>query len=78
VVELKPKQGADARKIAARINTLAQMGAPAPAVAAPPPAPVSAGQWAADPHGRHELRYYDGTRWTEHVSMAGVQGVDPI
>jgi hypothetical protein len=37
----------------------------------PPPA-----AWARDPSGRHELRYWDGTRWTEHVSTAGVQGTD--
>ncbi|HEU5008029.1 MAG TPA: phospholipid scramblase-related protein [Jatrophihabitantaceae bacterium] len=33
-----------------------------------PPAPAD---WYADPFGRHELRYYDGTRWTEHVSSHG-------
>lgn len=35
-------------------------------------------QWAADPMNRFELRYWDGTRWTEHVSRAGQQYVDPI
>ncbi|HKO85810.1 MAG TPA: DUF2510 domain-containing protein, partial [Actinomycetota bacterium] len=24
--------------------------------------------WLADPSRRHELRYWDGQRWTEHVS----------
>lgn len=33
-------------------------------------------QWAADPFRRFELRYYDGTRWTEHVSTGGVQSTD--
>jgi uncharacterized protein YxjI len=33
--------------------------------------------WYADPLGRHELRYYDGTQWTEHVSSHGRQSVDP-
>ncbi len=32
--------------------------------------------WNRDPYGRHELRYFDGTSWTENVSDAGVQGVD--
>ena len=32
--------------------------------------------WNQDPYGRHELRYFDGTAWTENVSDAGVQGVD--
>ena len=34
--------------------------------------------WYPDPIGRHELRYYDGTQWTEHVSSSGRQGVDPL
>lgn len=35
-------------------------------------------QWAADPTGRYELRYWDGTRWTEHVSRAGQQYTDAL
>ncbi|MFG6476907.1 DUF4041 domain-containing protein [Microbacterium sp. P06] len=34
--------------------------------------------WFADPTGRRELRYWDGTTWTEHVVDAGVQTVDPL
>lgn len=34
------------------------------------------GNWASDPYGRAELRYHDGQRWTEHVTRAGVQGID--
>jgi len=33
--------------------------------------------WYPDPYGRHEMRYYDGTRWTEHVASHGKQAVDP-
>ena len=33
--------------------------------------------WYPDPYGRHELRYYDGALWTEHVSNHGKQSVDP-
>jgi len=33
--------------------------------------------WYPDPYGRFELRYYDGTQWTEHVSNGGAQQVDP-
>jgi uncharacterized protein DUF2510 len=33
--------------------------------------------WHPDPTGRHEMRYWDGARWTDHVSDAGVQSVDP-
>jgi uncharacterized protein YxjI len=27
--------------------------------------------------GRHELRYWDGSQWTEHVSSHGNQSIDP-
>ncbi len=37
---------------------------------------VAAG-WMADPAGTHELRYWDGGRWTDHVSDLGVAAVDP-
>ena len=33
--------------------------------------------WHPDPSRRFELRYWDGTRWTEHVSTGGRQQVDP-
>ena len=33
-------------------------------------------RWEQDPYGRHELRYWDGTRWTEHVSSGGAQTID--
>ena len=33
--------------------------------------------WHPDPFGRHEMRYWDGTQWTEHVSSHGRQSVDP-
>lgn len=39
------------------------------------PAPVPPG-WHPDPFQRHQLRYWDGARWTEHVSNHGVTGVD--
>ncbi|WP_158220548.1 DUF2510 domain-containing protein [Kineosporia sp. A_224] len=35
-------------------------------------------QWAPDPYRRHELRYWDGSQWTEHVSEGdGSVLVDP-
>ncbi len=39
--------------------------------------PQSPATWHPDPLGRHELRYWDGTQWTEHVSDSGRQGIDP-
>lgn len=38
---------------------------------------VNAARWTNDPTGRHELRYWDGEAWTEHVSDQGVQSADP-
>ncbi|MEL6891178.1 MAG: phospholipid scramblase-related protein [Actinomycetota bacterium] len=34
--------------------------------------------WYPDPNGRHELRYWDGQRWTDHVSNGGVTATDPV
>ena len=61
---------------------------PAPVVAfvppAPPapvaqyPAPPAPPVWHRDPTGRHELRYWDGVSWTEHVTTAGVQSTDQL
>jgi hypothetical protein len=42
------------------------------------PAPTVPAAWQADPTGRFELRYWDGTAWTDHVSTKGVQQTDPV
>jgi hypothetical protein len=34
--------------------------------------------WQADPTGRFEHRYWDGTQWTDNVSNAGVASTDPF
>jgi hypothetical protein len=34
-------------------------------------------RWVSDPFGRHEVRYWNGKRWTEHVADKGVQATDP-
>jgi hypothetical protein len=33
--------------------------------------------WLIDPSGRHEKRYWSGSEWTEHVTDAGIPGIDP-
>jgi hypothetical protein len=34
--------------------------------------------WQPDPTGRHEYRYWDGTRWSDDVSDGGVAATDPV
>jgi hypothetical protein len=41
-------------------------------------APASPPGWHPDPAGRHQQRWWDGARWTEHVADAGVTVVDPL
>jgi hypothetical protein len=45
-----------------------------PAAQAPSATPAG---WYSDPSGRYELRYWDGTAWTEHVARGGQQYTDP-
>jgi hypothetical protein len=33
--------------------------------------------WLVDPSGRYDERYWSGSEWTEHVTKAGVPGIDP-
>ena len=44
---------------------------------APPVSTAVPANWYADPSGRYELRYWDGSQWTEHVSRGGQQFTDP-
>lgn len=48
----------------------ATQGAPAISAQNSPPG------WYPDPYGRHEMRFWDGTVWSENVSDRGVNGVD--
>lgn len=43
----------------------------------PPPPPDTAG-WKPDPLERHQLRYHNGTGWTEHVADNGTSSIDRI
>jgi len=42
------------------------------------PAQVDGPGWYADPSGRYDHRYWDGTTWTEHVSRGGVASTAPV
>lgn len=39
---------------------------------------TSEAAWQPDPAGRHQYRYFDGVRFTEHVANNGVRSVDPL
>src|SRR3546814_19344341 len=39
---------------------------------------MTAAAWHPDPTGKHELRYWDGSQWTEHVSDGGNVSADPL
>jgi uncharacterized protein YxjI len=34
--------------------------------------------WYPDPTERHQHRYWDGSKWTDHVSDNGITGTDPV
>jgi Protein of unknown function (DUF2510) len=69
----------------APVRPVAAPPPPAPAPAAPAPSPPTAPAgtgpgspgWAADPFGRHQWRYWDGTRWTDQVADGSTQSTDP-
>ena len=63
--------------------TAPALAPPSPVAAAPPrpPQPVAPGPaagWYSDTTGRHQHRFWDGQRWTEHVADNGVPGRDRI
>lgn len=39
---------------------------------------TSPANWHPDPTGRHQLRYWNGSAWTDHVSDGGTQSLDPL
>lgn len=51
----------------------AQRGVSSVPTGTPPPP-----SWQRDPFGRSEFRWWDGLRWTEHVTTAGAPSTDPI
>jgi hypothetical protein len=69
--------------VSVRDKVAAAQGAPRLHVPAPPPLPLVApsarpAEWLADPTRRHELRYWDGARWSDHVSDDGVASYDRL
>ena len=39
---------------------------------------MAEGSWLPDPLGVHELRYWTGTAWSEHVSDRGATSIDAL
>ena len=72
LVQLLANTELSQRATVTALGALAASGSAAQAAADAAPA-----GWYADPAGRFELRYWDGTQWTEHVSRAGQQYTDP-
>jgi hypothetical protein len=80
-------QPAAADPTVAAASTAAATAAPEPTPAPTPTQAAPAQQqqaasstpagWYPDPSGRFELRYWDGTQWTEYVSRGGQQYTDP-
>jgi Protein of unknown function (DUF2510) len=59
------------------VGTTAAATAPTQVATSPPTTPTVPPGWYEDPARRFELRYWDGSAWTEHVSRAGQQYRDP-
>ena len=51
----------------------AAVATPVTSAAATPSVPAD---WYKDPSGRFELRYWNGSAWTEHVATGGTQSTD--
>lgn len=39
---------------------------------------MTSASWQPDPSGRHETRWWDGERWTDHVADHGLSSTDPL
>jgi hypothetical protein len=70
--ELQPVGGPVAAP-AAPVATATVAPSQATNTAATPSVPAD---WYKDPSGRFELRYWNGSAWTEHVATGGTQSTD--
>lgn len=81
-VSVAPHAGMTADQLKA--NVAASSASVIAATAAAPVASTTAtgatpnvpADWYKDPSGRFELRYWNGTAWTEHVATGGTQSTD--
>lgn len=80
---LQPSRGRTATEVSRYPATQSRPAQPGP-LSPKTPSGTPAGStvrltaWLSDPTGRNELRYFDGSSWTEHVSNSGVISTDEI
>jgi hypothetical protein len=77
-VSVAPHAGMTADQLKANVaapstTNAATTSAPVAATGTTPNVPAD---WYKDPSGRFELRYWNGTAWTEHVATGGTQSTD--
>jgi hypothetical protein len=76
-VNAVPSMGGTAGMVPVQTDDRAPEAAPASAASWAVPSRVPAA-WYPDPLARHELRWWDGDRWTAYVADGGVQSQDPV
>jgi hypothetical protein len=79
VVSVEPRLGVKVEAStasSASTPTSATYATTTPAAASTGATPAVPADWYKDPSGRFELRYWNGTAWTEHVSTGGTQSTD--
>jgi Domain of unknown function (DUF4328)/Protein of unknown function (DUF2510) len=74
IIAMRVVQQLTSRQSALRVAMRASPTTPAALGAWEPP--VSG--WYVDPVGHFDLRYWDGTQWTEHVSREGLPAIDHL
>jgi len=65
-------------KLRAKVAPLARQATLEPTAPPSLPPPAIPAGWLADPTGHAELRYWDGSSWTDHISTAGQASTDPV
>jgi hypothetical protein len=73
---LKPRVKELETRLGGDVVSSTKIESPGPG-ASPAAAPSAPAAWNADPTARHQLRYWDGTRWTDDVADEGRTSQDP-
>ena len=75
-VPVAPHAGMSLDQVKATTTAPAAPAAVATPVTSSAATPSVPADWYKDPSGRFELRYWNGTAWTEHVATGGTQSTD--